>query len=140
MRWLPVAVIVAGWAWAGFTNAPRMSDPQAGAFGIAIGVSCLMCWWIGRRSGRAAAYAVATAHAEARAAAVARSQSASTAQAAVVVNVGEGARAVASRDLGGLDAAPWIGEPIAAIEQDTYQMSAEESIGTYDSQGSEHRA
>lgn len=134
MRWLPVAVLCVGWAWVGMTNAPRVSDPVAGTLGVAVAASCALAFWCGRRSGRAAAFAAATARAEARATAVARSQSAAAAQAAVTVNVGQGLRHQASTHLGGLDAAPWIGEPVALIEQDTEQMSADELMGAYATQ------
>ncbi len=135
MRWLPVAVLCVGWAWVGMTNAPRVPDPVAGALGVAVAASCALAFWCGRRSGRAHAYASATAHAEARAAAAARAQSSAAANAAVVVNVGEGLRAQAGRHLGGLDAAPWIGEPVALLEQDSAEMAAEDVYGVVDGQG-----
>ncbi|HEY0186219.1 MAG TPA: hypothetical protein VGC67_01895 [Cellulomonas sp.] len=114
------------------SNAPRVSDPVAGTLGVAIAASVLLAWWCGRRSGRAHAYASAVAHAEARAAAAARAESAATAQAAVVVNVGDGLRAQAGRHLGGLDDAPWIGEPVPLIEQEASEMAAEDVYGAVD--------
>lgn len=126
MRWLVVAVVAGSWAIAGWQNMPRLADAQSAAAGLAVAATCAVCWWVGRRSGRAAAVAVAVAAAEARAAALAASRSDATAQAAVVVNVGEGAREVAAVDMGGLDSAPWMGEPVALIEQDTLAMASEE--------------
>lgn len=134
MRWLPVAVLCVGWAWVGMTNAPRVSDPVAGTLGVAVAASIGLAFWCGRRSGRASAFAAAVAHAEARAAAAARSESAATSNAAVTLNFGDGLRHQAAAHLGGLDAAPWIGEPVALIEQDTEQMSAEELMGAYATQ------
>ena len=124
VAWLVLVVIVGGWAWAGWANAPAPVHANPGVFVLAIIAGCLVCWWVGRRQGRAAAYAVATAHAEARAAAAARASSASTAQAAVVVNVGTGARATAARELGGLDRADWMGEPRPLLEQDSSEVAA----------------
>lgn len=127
MRWLPVAVIVAGWAFAGWQNMPRVSDPQSSVAGVGIALSCLVCWWIGRRSGRAAAVAVATARAEARAAAAAVAGATATNQ--VVLNVDVGGRSQAARDFGGLERAEWIEGPRALLEQDTAGMAAEEMAG-----------
>jgi hypothetical protein len=120
-----VAVVVGGWAFAGWQNRPALVNSQPTVFALAIIASCLACWWFGRRSGRAVAVAVATARAEARATATATAGARASNQ--VVVNVQAGGRAQALRDFGGLERAPWIGQPVALLEQDTAQMSAEET-------------
>lgn len=41
-----------------------------------------------------------------------------------MVNVGDGARAAASRELGGLDSAEWMGTPRPMLEQDSAEVAA----------------
>jgi len=127
MRWLAVAVLIGGWAWAGWRNAPPVVHADSGVFVVAVVASLAAAYWFGRRGGRASAVAVATARAEARAAAAAQSVAHATNQ--VVLNVAvPGAREVASASLGGLDAAPWIGPPRALLEQEVGEMYAEELL------------
>lgn len=120
MRWLAVAVLVGGWAFAGWQNRPRLVDADPLVFAVAICASLAAAFWFGRRSGRASAVAVATARAEARAAAAAKSVA--HAQQAVVVNVDTGARAAGMRDLGGLERAEWIGPAVPLLEQDSREQ------------------
>lgn len=132
MRFLAVAVIVSGWAYVGWRNLPRMPTPQAHVAALAIIACCVGCWWIGRRTGRSAAVAVATARAEARANAMATAGA--VASNSLVLNLAVGARAQGARDFGGLEHAEWIGQPVALLEQDTAQMSAEETYAETDDQ------
>lgn len=123
MRWLAVSVLVGGWAWAGWQNAPAVVHADPLVFALAICASLVAAWWFGRRSGRAVAVAVATARAEARAAAA--SKATAHAQQAVVVNVDVGARQAAMRDLGGLEHAEWIGPAKPVLEQDQLEQFAD---------------
>ena len=122
-----MAVIVGGWAAAGWQNRPPIADASAPVFVLAIVASCVACFLCGRSTGKASAFAAAYARAEARAAAV--SQASAHAQQAVVVNVDTGARQVGARELVGLDGAEWIGPPRPLLEQDTAQMVAEDLLG-----------
>lgn len=132
MRWLVLAVVAGGWVYAGFTNMPRAAQPYPATMGLAVAVTCLCCWLVGRGSGKASAFASAQARAEAWAAA--QSTSTATATNAVFVQVGDGARMRSATQLGGLDTAPWIGEPLGLLEQDTAEQSAEDVMGQYASQ------
>jgi hypothetical protein len=127
VRWLVVVVIAGGWVMAGWQNMPRAAQPYPAAAGLAIGLTCAVCWWAGRRSGRAGSFASAYASAEARANAAAMASS--TATNAVFVQVGDGARHRAAASLGGLDNAEWIERPRAMLEQDTADQYAEELFG-----------
>ena len=108
------------------------------AAGLAIGLTCVVCWWAGRRSGRAGAFASAYASAEARANAAAMASSVATN--AVFVQVGDGARHRGAESLGGLDQAEWIGGPRAMLEQDTAEQYAEELFGVQEAQEAQETA
>lgn len=129
MRWLVLAVVAGGWVYAGWTNLPRAEQPYPATMGLAVAVTCLCCWLVGRGSGKASAFASAQARAEAWAAA--QSTSTATATNAVFVQVGDGARMRSAAQLGGLDTAPWIGEPLGLLEQDIAEQSAEDVLGEY---------
>jgi len=138
VRWLVVVVIAGGWMVAGWQNMPRAVEPYPAAAGLAIGLTCIVCWWAGRRSGRAGAFASAYASAEARANAAAMASSVATN--AVFVQVGDGARHRAAASLGGLDNAEWIGAPHAMLEQDTAEQYAEELFGAQEAQEAQETA
>lgn len=82
---LVLGIVAAAWVLAGWRNMPRLDDPSAGAAGVMIAATCVLCYFCGRRRAYAQATAIANARAEARAAAAATSTS--TAQAAVIVQL-----------------------------------------------------
>lgn len=124
MAWVVLAVLVAGWAFAGWQNRPPLVDENPGVFVLAIVASIVVAWLGGRLQGRASAVATAVARAEARARALARSQSAAVSQ--VVVQVGDGPpRAVGRHAVaadapalapGAFEALPWMGPARAQLE------------------------
>lgn len=127
-----LAVVGGGWVVAGWMNLPMVWRPYAPAFAAAVAVTCAVCFWAGRRQGRAGAFAAAYASAEARANAAAMAASRAQATNAVFVQVGEGARHRAAADLGGLDDAEWIAGPKALLEQEVGEMYLEELDGDAD--------
>lgn len=125
-------LIALAWVVVGWRNMPRLEDPQALAAGIAVGVTCLLAYFMGRRSSSATAIAQAVASAEARARARASATSTSQAVGNVFV-VGAGGAVAPSpagdrmEYLGGLDAAPWIGAPKPLMEQDVMESIGEDT-------------
>jgi hypothetical protein len=104
-----LGIIAVGCAFvaAAWRNMPPLPGASGKAAAAGIGLVVVGAYLLGRRSVKAEAVATAVASAEARALAAAKAHAEARSVAAVQVNVGEGARAVASRQVG---AVPWLVE------------------------------
>lgn len=129
LGWLILAALTIVWTRAG-VDLILAGEPAAGAMTFAYLGSLGCIAFLTYRKGKRKAWANAQAYAEARAQAEAKAQSTAHAQQAVVVNVDTsgGARAVAARELGGLDRVSWRGDPVPLIEQDSVDDVSEELL------------
>lgn len=113
-----ISILAVAFAFAGFRNLPRTSDPQAAAAGLVLGGLVVLAFVGGRRSVKAEAVATAVASARAEAAAAAHSN----AQALSQVNISLGAREAAVAEFG--EQPEWIGPA------DTRAITAEQFEGS----------
>ncbi|MDR1188134.1 MAG: hypothetical protein LBK95_11885 [Bifidobacteriaceae bacterium] len=121
---LGVIAVAVAFALAAWRNMPPLPGASGKAAGAGIAVAVLVAFLLGRRSVKAEAVATAVASARAQALAAARAHAEAKSVAAVQVNIGEGARAVAAREI---DSPSWVAGRVVGAEEVAEQLEGSDA-------------